>query len=86
MVEFIQANASWIVLGVFFVLMMRMHGSGGGMGCCGGAHQHGHQHDGEPDQSRQSLPEPRQEADPEKQDDKKELAVSGNHRHSGECH
>lgn len=37
MVELIQANISWIVLGLMFFLMMRMHGSGAG--CCGG-HQH----------------------------------------------
>ena len=58
MIEFIQANTSWIVLGVLFVLMMRMNGAGG-MGCSGG-HQHGQQ-DREPDQSERSLPEPRQE-------------------------
>src|SRR5450830_557308 len=57
-IEFIQANTSWIVLAVLFVLMMRMHGAGG-MGCSGG-HQHGKQ-DREPDQSERSLPEPRQE-------------------------
>lgn len=33
--EFIQANSTWIVLGLLFLLMMRMHG--GGMGC-GGSH------------------------------------------------
>lgn len=31
--EFLQANGSWIVLGLFFVLMLRMHvGGGHGMG------------------------------------------------------
>ncbi len=86
MIEFIQANASWIVFGVLLVLMMKMHGAGGGMGCCGGGHQHGQQQDPEPDKARQSLPEPRQEAEPGKKDDEKELAVSGTHRHSGGCH
>lgn len=37
--EFIQANFTWIALGVFFLLMMRMHG--GGMGCGGGHGDHG---------------------------------------------
>ena len=37
--EFIQANSTWIVLGVFFLLMMRMHG--GGMGCGAGHAGHG---------------------------------------------
>lgn len=82
MIEFIQANASWIVLGALFLLMMRMHGSGGGMGCCGG-HQHGQQ-DREPDQSQRSLPEPRQEEKNVEKD--REPVASGRRNHSGGCH
>jgi len=40
MVEFFQAYGSWILIALFFLLMMRMHGSGGG---CGMGHQHGGQ-------------------------------------------
>ena len=36
--EFIQANATWIILGVFFVLMLRMHG-GAGCGMGHGGHE-----------------------------------------------
>lgn len=32
LIEFIQGNAQWLVLGAVFLLMMKMHGSGRGMG------------------------------------------------------
>ena len=31
MAEFLQAYGAWIVFGLFFLLMMRMHGGGHGM-------------------------------------------------------
>ncbi len=34
--EFLQAYGSWVVLGVFFLLMLRMHGGGG----CGARQMH----------------------------------------------
>ena len=42
--EVVQANGTWIVLGIAFLLMMRMHG--GGMGC--GAGHGGHNETREP--------------------------------------
>lgn len=44
MLEFLQAYGGLIVLGLFFLLIMRMHGSHGGMG---GGHQH------QPDQDQE---------------------------------
>lgn len=41
MIEFLQAYGSWILFGLFFLVMMRMHGSQGGMGCGMGGHDHG---------------------------------------------
>ena len=35
MLEFLQTYGTWIVFGIFFVLMLRMHGGGG----CGMGHQ-----------------------------------------------
>jgi YHS domain-containing protein len=53
-IEFIQANATWLVLGAMFLLMMRMHG-GSGMGC-GGGHQHGAEgQEPRPDGDREGL-------------------------------
>ncbi|MFQ6058532.1 MAG: hypothetical protein ACE5MB_06620 [Anaerolineae bacterium] len=40
MIEFLQAYGSWILFGLFFLVLMRMHGSRGGMGCGMGGHQH----------------------------------------------
>ena len=40
MLEFFLAYGSWIVFGLFFLLMLRMHGSGG---CGMGHHQRGEQ-------------------------------------------
>ncbi|MDE3076864.1 MAG: hypothetical protein KGJ86_15720 [Chloroflexota bacterium] len=37
MLEFLQAYWVWIVFGLFFLWMMRMHGGGGG---CGMGHEH----------------------------------------------
>lgn len=37
MLEFFQAYGSWILFGLFFLIMVRMHGSGGG---CGMGRQH----------------------------------------------
>jgi len=45
MLDLLQANASWIVLGVLFLLMMRMHGGG---------HMHGAQQGG-PDEDREAV-------------------------------
>lgn len=45
MLELLQANASWIVLGLLFLLMMRMHG--GGL-------RHGTQQGG-PDEDREAV-------------------------------
>lgn len=84
--EFLQANAGWIVFGLLFVLMMRMHGSGAG--CCGG-HQHGAQQpEQRPDQERESLPQPRGAGSEKERDNEKEKEVvaADNHRHSGGCH
>ncbi len=39
MTGFWQAYGSWIIFGLFFLLMMRMHGSHGG-GCGMGGHDH----------------------------------------------
>lgn len=54
MIEFLQAYSSWILFGLFFLVLMRMHGSRGGMGCGMGGHQHqtesSHQHGAEKDQ------------------------------------
>lgn len=80
MIELVQANASWIVLGLLFVLMMRMHGRG--MGCCGG-HQHGTQ-PREQQQEQESLPEARQEQSG--RDDGKEKVAARNQRPSAGCH
>ncbi len=41
MLEFFQAYGSWILFGLFFLIMLRMHGSGG----CGMGHK---QHTDEP--------------------------------------
>ena len=38
MLEFLQTYGVWILLGLFFILMMRSHGSRGGMGCGMGSH------------------------------------------------
>ena len=83
MIEFIQANASWLVLGALFVLMMRMHGSGGGMGC-GGGHQHGGEQKEPRSDQKTSLPEPKAEDGDEEKT--KEPVATGNNRHSGGCH
>ncbi|MCL4534649.1 MAG: hypothetical protein M1370_05760 [Bacteroidetes bacterium] len=80
MIEFIQANASWLVLGALFLFMMRMHG-GSGMGC-GGGHQHGGDHEEHrPDEDKASLPQPN---DAETGKEKEPVASSNNH--SGSCH
>ena len=48
MIEFLQAYGSWIFIGLLFLVMMRMNGSQGGMGCgMGGGHQR------QPDQDRE---------------------------------
>lgn len=48
MIEFLQVYGSWILTGLLFLVMMRMHGSHGGMGCgMGGGHQH------QPDQDQE---------------------------------
>jgi len=41
MIEFLQAYGVWILFGLFFLVMMRMHGSPGGTGCGMGGHDHG---------------------------------------------
>lgn len=52
MIEFLQVYGSWILIGLFFLAMMRMHGSHGGMGCgMGGGHQHQPSHDQEENSS-----------------------------------
>lgn len=81
MIEFVQANASWIVLGALFLLMMRMHG--GGAGCCGG-HQHERQQEQRPDQKPESLPAA--QPDEKTKVREKEPVASGNHRQAGGCH
>lgn len=40
MIEFWQAYGSWIIFGLFFLVMMRMHGSHGGGGCGMSSHDH----------------------------------------------
>ncbi len=40
MLEFLQTYGVWILLGLFFIAMMRSHGSHGGMGCGMGNHDH----------------------------------------------
>lgn len=50
--EFIQANGVWILLGVFLLLMLRMHA--GGAGCGMGHGSHGN--DEEPTNARRRLP------------------------------
>lgn len=37
MEEFLRNYGQWIFVGVMFLVMMRLHGSG--MGCCGGGHK-----------------------------------------------
>jgi hypothetical protein len=45
-IEFLQAYGSWILIGLFFLFMMRMHGGHGGSGCGMGGHDHSsHQSD-----------------------------------------
>ena len=39
MLEFVQTYGSWIVFGLFFLVMMRMHGGHGGMGHGAGGHR-----------------------------------------------
>lgn len=51
MIEFLQAYGSWIFIGLFFLVMMRMHGSHSGMGCGMGR---GHQHQSDQDQEENS--------------------------------
>ena len=53
MIEFLQANVGWILLGVFFLFMLRMHGGGLGMG-----HDHG--------MSQHPTDDPRQDAGSER--------------------
>lgn len=52
--EFLQANSSWIILGVSFLLMMAMHGGHGG---------HSGTHDGSDEQKRAGTT-PERERDP----------------------
>ncbi len=40
MIEFLQTYGYWIIFGLLFLLMMRIHGSYGGMGCGMGSHDH----------------------------------------------
>ena len=40
MIEFLQTYGVWLLLGALFILMMRSHGSRGGMGCGMGSHNH----------------------------------------------
>jgi hypothetical protein len=56
MLEFVQAYGNWIVLGLLFLLMMRLHGSHGGMGCGMGSHHHQPtgSHDPEPGEEQDS--------------------------------
>lgn len=58
LIEFIQGNAQWLVLGAVFLLMMKMHGSGRGMGCCGGHQHESREQERQPDQQPRSLPDP----------------------------
>ena len=47
MLEFVQTHGSWIVFGLFFLVMMRMHGGHGGMGhgaSCHGQPSDSHDH------------------------------------------
>lgn len=51
MIEFLQAYGSWIFIGLFFLVMMRMHGSHSGMGC---GMRGGHQRQPDQDQEENS--------------------------------
>lgn len=84
MLEFLQTNAWWIVVAGLFVLMMRMHGAGGGMDH--GGHQHEPQRDdAQPGQDRMSLAEPSEEDKPGEAGDKEKQPASSNGRRSGGC-
>lgn len=85
MLEFLQTNAWWIVVAGLFVLMMRMHGAGGGM-------DHGdHRHDSErdevqPGQERMSLAEPSEEdKSGEAGEKEKQSTANGGRGHGGCC-
>jgi len=45
MIEFLQAYGFWIIIGLFFLAMMRMHGGGQSSGGCGMGGDHQHQSD-----------------------------------------
>ena len=84
MLEFLQTNAWWIVVACLFVLMMRMHGAGGGMDH--GAHRHEPERDEvQPGQERMSLAEPSDQERPAEAEDKEKQPVARDSRHSGGC-
>ena len=84
MLEFLQTNAWWIVVAGLFVLMMRMHGAGGGMDH--GAHQHEPQRDDvQPGQDRLSLAEPSEEDKSGEAGEKEKQPSANNGRRSGGC-
>lgn len=61
MFEFVQTYGSWIVLGLLFLVMMRMHGSHGGAGGCGmGCHDHSRERSAEAQDSPGGEPRPEQ--------------------------
>jgi len=51
MIEFLQTYSSWIIFGLVFLFMMRMHGGHGGGGCGMGSHDHSNGN-GQPDKER----------------------------------
>ena len=78
MAEFFEAYGGWIVIGVLFLLMMRMHGGGMGCGMGHGGHE-GHQ------DSRKASGQAEPEAQPKAQETagaKERRPVSGG-RHRG---
>lgn len=70
MLEFLQSYGTWIILGVVFVLMLQMHGGGGG---CGMSHG---------DQTDQTTTQP---TDDGANSDQK-AGTASNNRHTGGCH
>ncbi len=83
MLEFLQANAWWIVVAGLFVLMMRLHGAGAGMDH--GTHQHEPQRDDvQPEMDRLSLTEtPEGDKSEEAAGKEKQPTVNGGRRQGG---
>lgn len=88
MIEFLQTYGVWLLLGALFILMMRAHGSHGGMGCGMGSHQdHGGQSTTDATDTRDDSTATRPTG---KQPGRDEVGTGANTSHSshrsGGCH